>query len=369
MFFKKKCPNCGAKNPEGLIACAICGAPFALRQTEEQLEGRKEPTPAWPKEVEKEAEEEKAEEEAEITCPKCGAVFLLRDAEEEVGCPNPKCRAVLQTAGCKERLVFKGKAEINPGSKDAEVADCYVTEGDLVVASTKPLRIPLQSLEDCYTSMPVVEYRSGQVQVGPSSVRLRYRDASGHKRIAEFQMHIGDAGSLESILSEARRRIDIKHVLCPNCRVANGDWGYCENCGSDLINGAAPERPLQGFLKPLRHYRFGAAIEADEATRSRGFFDVLRDIFRDHARDDICRGPRSFGIDAQMAPRGRAEEDIGEGSLGVIDIPEGPIRWVNVRKIVTGGGRSSTTDYYTDYGVPDSRLGPNSPEPESHQSV
>ena len=56
MFFKKKCPNCGAKNPEALKACAICGAPFALRQMKEQLEGRKGPTPAWPKEVEKEAE-------------------------------------------------------------------------------------------------------------------------------------------------------------------------------------------------------------------------------------------------------------------------------------------------------------------------
>ncbi|NVL93635.1 MAG: zinc ribbon domain-containing protein, partial [Desulfobacterales bacterium] len=55
MFFKKKCPNCGAKNPEALKACAICGAPFALRQMKEQLEGRKGPTPAWPKEVEKEA--------------------------------------------------------------------------------------------------------------------------------------------------------------------------------------------------------------------------------------------------------------------------------------------------------------------------
>jgi hypothetical protein len=80
MFSKKKCPNCGAKNPKYSIACAMCGAAFAVMQVEERLEGRKEPIPAWPKEVEKQAEEEKAEEEAEITCPECGTVFLLRDA-------------------------------------------------------------------------------------------------------------------------------------------------------------------------------------------------------------------------------------------------------------------------------------------------
>ena len=79
MFSKKKCPNCGAKNPEGLRACGICGAPFPVRQIEEQLEGRKEPTPAWPEEVEKEVEEEKAEEEVEIPtsiCESCGAENL-----------------------------------------------------------------------------------------------------------------------------------------------------------------------------------------------------------------------------------------------------------------------------------------------------
>lgn len=77
MFSKKKCPKCGAKNPEYSMACANCGAAFALMQVEERLEGRKEPIPAWPREVEKEAEEEKAEEEEEITCSKGGA--MLRD--------------------------------------------------------------------------------------------------------------------------------------------------------------------------------------------------------------------------------------------------------------------------------------------------
>jgi len=36
MFFRKKCSNCGAKNPKDAIACATCGVPFELRQTEAQ---------------------------------------------------------------------------------------------------------------------------------------------------------------------------------------------------------------------------------------------------------------------------------------------------------------------------------------------
>ncbi len=33
MFFRKKCSNCGAKNPKDAITCTTCGAPFELRQT------------------------------------------------------------------------------------------------------------------------------------------------------------------------------------------------------------------------------------------------------------------------------------------------------------------------------------------------
>jgi len=37
MFFKKKCPTCGAKNPKDAITCASCSAPFELRQAEGQI--------------------------------------------------------------------------------------------------------------------------------------------------------------------------------------------------------------------------------------------------------------------------------------------------------------------------------------------
>ena len=76
----------------------------------------------------------------------------------------------------------------------------------------------------------------------------------------------------------------------------------------------------------------------------------------DHARDDICDALRLMGVDARMAGRGRGEEKIGgSGSLGIIDIPEGPIHWVNVRKIndLDAGG---STDRYTEYLVPGPRI-------------
>lgn len=37
MFFKKKCPNCGAKNPKDATACTSCGTPFVSEQVEGQL--------------------------------------------------------------------------------------------------------------------------------------------------------------------------------------------------------------------------------------------------------------------------------------------------------------------------------------------
>lgn len=120
-----------------------------------------------------------------------------------------------------------------------------------------------------------------------------------------------------------------------------------------------------------------------------GFFDTFLDwLFHpyeelfgrseDCTRDNICAGLRSLGIDAQMEERGQPEEEIrpyGHSrfgvSLGLIDIPEGPIHWVNVRKMVIFwgrmggeplGGPSSAGmgfDRYADYAVPDPRLSPS----------
>ena len=83
-----------------------------------------------------------------------------------------------------------------------------------------------------------------------------------------------------------------------------------------------------------------------EYFRAWGLSDMsfFSDLFRD-ARDDVYRDLLKLGVDASTGP------------LGAIDIAEGPIRWVNVRKEQKGGPQIGyRTIHYTDYGVPDQRI-------------
>ena len=62
----------------------------------------------------------------------------------------------------------------------------------------------------------------------------------------------------------------------------------------------------------------------------------MKERFRDKTRDDLTLALKELGIDATMAERGRPEEDIQDTwmnrSQGIIDLAEGPIRWVNCLK-------------------------------------
>lgn len=74
-------------------------------------------------------------------------------------------------------------------------------------------------------------------------------------------------------------------------------------------------------------------------------------------RMEFLSGLRNLGLDAEMAPRGhRLENSRGGGSLGVINLGEGLIRWVNLLKVTYGDGGDY---YYADYGIPDRRLTPD----------
>ena len=119
---------------------------------------------------------------------------------------------------------------------------------------------------------------------------------------------------------------------------------------------ARRSQPIVGrFIREAQERRPNTAL-------GKVFFEI-KEVFRDKTRDGICAGLRMCGIDARMAVRGQVEEEVaGEGSLGIIHVPDGPIRWINVRKERHGSGQSSTTYYYTEYGVPDSRLGLDSPK-------
>ena len=93
----------------------------------------------------------------------------------------------------------------------------------------------------------------------------------------------------------------------------------------------------------------------------------LRKMFRDDTvptRDQLCTALRNLGVDAQTAARGRVEEKIyfdPGWSYGVIDIAEGPIRWVNVTEETLVWGPGDFVDFMV-YGVPDPRVGPGFPE-------
>ena len=94
---------------------------------------------------------------------------------------------------------------------------------------------------------------------------------------------------------------------------------------------------------------------------------ALLERFRDHTRDDVWGSLRALGIQAQMSGRGRPEEKIlslGQQSLGVIEIVEGPIRWINVRTIpiVAIGLESERHTYELVYGVPDPKVQSGFPE-------
>ena len=92
-------------------------------------------------------------------------------------------------------------------------------------------------------------------------------------------------------------------------------------------------------------------------------FSKLRERFRDQTRDELCAHFRGLGIDAQLAPRGRAEEKITHGrgkSLGIIDVQDVLIRWVDVKRTKVGDASDERggviTTWHIEYGVPDSRI-------------
>ena len=62
----------------------------------------------------------------------------------------------------------------------------------------------------------------------------------------------------------------------------------------------------------------------------------MKEKLRDKTRDNLTNALNSLGVKAEMAERKRAEEKVHNAwwnrSLGVIDLPEGPVRWINVIK-------------------------------------
>ena len=80
----------------------------------------------------------------------------------------------------------------------------------------------------------------------------------------------------------------------------------------------------------------------------------MKEKFRDKSRDELTHVLNSIGIKAEIAERDRAEEKVEDSwyqrSLGVIDIPEGAIRWINVLK--QDGGKNNPPKWWLVMGIP-----------------
>ena len=83
----------------------------------------------------------------------------------------------------------------------------------------------------------------------------------------------------------------------------------------------------------------------------------MKDLFRDKTRDKLASDLSSAGVHAQMAERGRTEEKAEDSwyqrSLGIIDISQGPIRWINILK--KDGSNNSPPRWWVVLGIPDER--------------
>lgn len=89
------------------------------------------------------------------------------------------------------------------------------------------------------------------------------------------------------------------------------------------------------------------------------------ELLRDKARDDLAGNLISLGINATLADRGQLEESMwegwrrpGAGSLGLINISDGLISWMNVVR-VKRRDRHSPPIYRVVLGVPDERVSSN----------
>lgn len=84
----------------------------------------------------------------------------------------------------------------------------------------------------------------------------------------------------------------------------------------------------------------------------------LLGLVRDKSRDMLTEMINSFGVKAHMSERGRPEEKIHKPlwmrSLGIIDVPEGPVRWINIFK--KDGSRHSPPAWHVIFGIPDERV-------------
>jgi len=403
MMAKKKCPVCGAKNDKERMVCIECGTPLALEQVGEQLarvstEGETRARAGRERAEARPRDDEKALHKAmgprvhkknawfwvgvvllsisalwwliiilvpgdigdailvgvvttivpigiAVYCVRRGrkappaeirqkpkptymsrqTVMMTQETEaapEPANRPEPTAKpkssidryAVQDT----KKILYRTRCKLSLPHKKPEEADCLVTGNHVAIETGEPIAIALSRIRECRTerALPSVSYPAPPSQPLSGTMTLTFLDDLSKKRKLALEMAEKELHSFKQAI-------------------------YGQIVGR-FIREAQGRRPNTTLGK---------------------FFFKIKEVFRDKTRDRICAGLRMLEIDARMAARGQVEEKVvGKGSLGIIHVPDGPIRWINVRKETHSSGQyGSTTYYYTEYGVPDSILGPDSP--------
>lgn len=80
----------------------------------------------------------------------------------------------------------------------------------------------------------------------------------------------------------------------------------------------------------------------------------IKEKLRDKTRDDLSKNLNLLNIKTNLAERGKLEEDIGKPTLskglGIININDTPIKWINIRRRPRG---RNNFIYMIDYVIPD----------------
>jgi len=202
----------------------------------------------------------------------------------------------------REKVLFKGKVEVHPRSKNAETCDCCVTGASVAIESTEPLQIPMDKIEDRYLGVaPIDSVELARRQLVSVTVALRYRDASERSKTAQFTMSAFEAGMFTTALEKAQKAPERTRLRLLWRDVWSREFTY--------------QTPLT--VKPTKTF-----------TR---IFNPI-----DKTRDKLCTDLCAIGLDARMVVPPQTQEEVIGHWLGrspaLIEIRHNPIRLVNVLK-------------------------------------
>jgi hypothetical protein len=259
------------------------------------------------------------------TCLECGSQFNAKPNEElpRIGSADAESSEVTETKRRaeekyfgSEKIVFKTDGQAGFKSDNLKEAEILVDEENLIIKWEEMLKIPLSRIEDINFNL--------QSQI--------YVRRSNEGQTITFLDHQNKKYRLFLLINN-NKQYDLQKAL------------YRQMVGKYIKT--AP--PHAGRNSPGN------------------FFFRVRESFRDKTRDDFFTFLKTMEIDAQLASRGRFEEEIsdldleyGGNSLGIIGIEKGPVNWINIRK--SGGMESrDTLVYFFDYGIRDAKLTTDSP--------